>query len=123
MYIFYIIVMLLFGGMSLGSPEASANKDSDIKNDVSRVNVILNTYMVNNRGSLPSSQQIMSGDFVREYMKDDLGTSYKYKTSGEDQVKVMTIHIGLRCDGSKGSNRVFSVSTKLSSGDRYCLGS
>ena len=114
--------MLLFGGMNLGSSDISANSDNDIKNDVGRVNVILNTYMSNNRGNLPSSQQIMSGDFARQYMKDDLGTTYKYQTDGEDQEKVMIIHIGLKCDGSKGNNRVFSVSTKLSSGDRYCLG-
>lgn len=116
-----MIIAILFG--SANDPLVSANEDNEVKNDVSKVAAHIQVFQVNNKGTLPTEQYIESGDFASQYMKGDSAASYKYEVDGDDAEGKMNIHLSIKCDGTRSSSRAFSISTKLSTGKRYCLDS
>lgn len=120
MNIFLILITLLFMGMGAG--DNTSTSDTNTKTDVGQVVSAVNTYQANNWGALPPEQYITSGEFARIYMKDSPTISpYEYRTTGGDSKGSMVIRLGSTCNGTSSSRRVFSVSSMLGNGERYCL--
>lgn len=108
-------------------------QDVEVKNRMSLTATGLNTYITNNRGQLPTTEEQLVS-FVDQYLvdaKDELHPvtkaayrlTFTISTSSDIQYKN-----GFTCseDGSTmtaGSPRQFALLTTLPSGAKYCLGS
>jgi len=115
-----LIFMMVF--VALPALQRS-QRDTQRKNDLSRLNTAIASYQSNNRGSLPSGVtgwNDMVNDYVRvsgDTFVDPNGTDYIVRTSGplpsefEPDNPVVLVTVGATCDGEgiktgQGSRKV-----------------
>lgn len=128
------IAGLIFLMVFIALPALQRNqRDTQRKNDLSRVQSAINSYQANNKGSVPADTTTDLQDFVTNYLKTG-GDSFK-DPSGEDYTLGADLGNGTdgkieykkssKCDGenavsASGANKV-SVRIKLEGGGKYCL--
>ncbi len=80
-------------------------------------------YQANNKGNLPNESLLQNCNFLEDNTDPASAVSfictYSYIASGPDKQKTIKTSLRLTCDG-KTTSRGFSVSTLLSTGERYC---
>ena len=99
---------LLTGALALTALPAlqRGQQDTQVKNDVSAAASAILAYRTSNQGALPTAQEFSSRQFIDSYLADsETGITY---IPGEN------------CEGM-ADELYFSVSAKLSDGERFCI--
>lgn len=96
-------------------------RDNNRRFAVSELASIVTSYMSNNRGRLPTQEVIASSDFIDTYYDGEAPEYSLVYDSTDDSTSAINFHPKVRCDGSAGSARIYSVSIKLERGEVYCL--
>ena len=103
------VIMLAAGGIQ------SRSRDTQRKNDVTRISSIVVSEQVYTRGALPTPE-----DFVADF--DASTFTVKLASSGEPTTDTAVYTTGQNCDGTTG-DRAYAVTVLLESGQKYCQGS
>lgn len=126
MDIVLMLIMLLFGSFGGLQSKAAANaEDTQRRAAVSMMSAAINGYQANNQGILPAESELHSCTFLGQ-VSDNRASgasavcAYVYTTAGPDAKDTIKTSLRVDCDGGPVT-RGFSVSTLLSSGERYCL--
>ena len=141
------IAGLIFLMVFLALPALQRNqRDTQRKNDLSRVQSAINSFQANNRGTLPSDTDLTGTNFISKYMKtegndtfqDPDGTAYTFKagpaatatsqtisSAFSTQAGAITFVKSAVCQGesyikSTGGNKIAFL-YKLEGGGVYCL--
>lgn len=126
------IAGLIFLMVFIALPALQRNqRDTQRKNDLSRVQSAINSYQANNKGAVPDSGAL--ANFVTNYLevggdsfKDPSGASYTLGSALGDGVDgKIEYKTGSKCKGEdvetvSSTNKV-SVRIKLEGGGNYCL--
>ena len=132
------IAGLIFLMVFLALPALQRNqRDTQRKNDLSRVQSAINSFQANNRGKIPAiSGNALSGNFVASYLnvggdtfQDPNGQAYQFQVADPTWNSAAATQIqysaGSRCDGEnlvsgQGNNKV-ALRMALEGGGIYCL--
>ena len=112
-------------------------RDTQRKNDLSRVQSAINSFQANTRGRIPTiSGNTLSGNFVASYLtvggdtfQDPNGQAYQFQvadpTWNSAAATQIQYAVGSRCDGEalqtgQGNNKV-ALRMALEGGGIYCL--
>ena len=115
-----------------------SQRDTQRKNDLSRVQSSISSFQTNNRGRVPNDTEI-SGAFITQYMKaggdsftDPAGTAYTITNQTNlatnphaTNFHAISYYINAKCDGEArvaggGANKV-AIAISLEGGGIYCL--
>lgn len=129
------IAGLIFLMVFIALPALQRNqRDTQRKNDLSRVQSAINSYQANNKGSVPSATDATDlTKFVNDYLKTGgdsftdpsgdtytLGNALGNGTDGKIEYKTNSACDGEETKAGTGANKV-SVRIKLEGGGKYCL--
>lgn len=93
----------------------TSSRDTQRKNDVTRISSMVVSEQVYTRGALPTPE-----DFVADF--DASTFTIKLASSGEPTTDTAVYTTGQNCDGTTG-DREYAVTVLLESGQKYCQGS
>lgn len=133
------IAGLIFLMVFIALPALQRNqRDTQRKNDLSRVQSAINSFQTNNRGRVPTSAEI-SSSFITQYMKaggdtftDPSGSEYTITQASAlatnphaTNFHAISYYVNAKCEGESrvaggGANKV-AVAISLESGGIYCL--
>lgn len=137
------IAGLIFLMVFIALPALQRNqRDTQRKNDLSRVQSAINSFQANNRGAIPTiTGNTLSGNFVASYLsvggdtfRDPNGNPYRFQAENVvdwagnptgDAATLIQYAVGTRCNGSalvggQGNNKV-ALRMALEGGGIYCL--
>ena len=137
------IAGLIFLMVFIALPALQRNqRDTQRKNDLSRVQTALLNYRTNNKGNLPESGSVLRGPFTDQYLKidgstfqDPDGSTYQFAYLGSYEsiphkntngTTPIYLYRGAKCGPdeavtfSQGSQK-FAIMMKLEGGGVYCI--
>ena len=138
------IAGLIFLMVFIALPALQRNqRDTQRKNDLSRIQSAINSFQANNRGAIPTiAGNTLSGNFVASYLsvggdtfQDPNGNPYRFQAgnvvnwagnpTGNDAATLIQYATGSRCngealEGGQGNNKV-ALRMALEGGGIYCL--